>query len=286
MLERIEAVLKLEKPDVVLVYGDTNSTLAGALAAAKLHIPVAHVEAGLRSFNRAMPEEINRVLTDHCSDLLLTPTDTATRNLQNEGLASDRVHQVGDVMYDAALHFGNIVAKKSDILALSGVSEGEFVLATIHRQENTDDPSRLASIFEGLGQVARDMTVVLPLHPRTKTRLEEAGLWHLTEALKIVAPMGYLDMVAHERTAAAIITDSGGVQKEAYFYGVPCVTLRDETEWIELVEKGWNRLLTPRDPAELKQAVFEAVGTKGANFSPYGTGDASMRILETLRTNL
>ncbi|QYX56781.1 UDP-N-acetylglucosamine 2-epimerase (non-hydrolyzing) [Roseovarius sp. SCSIO 43702] len=286
MLERIEAVMQSEKPDAVLVYGDTNSTLAGALAAAKLHIPVAHVEAGLRSFNRTMPEEINRVLTDHCSDLLLTPTDTATRNLLDEGLEASRVHQVGDVMYDAALYFGEIAAGKSDMLARSGVSEGDFVLATIHRQENTDDPARLAAIFEGLGRVARDMSVVLPLHPRTKARLVASGLAHLTEALTVVAPMGYLEMVAHEKAAAVIVTDSGGVQKEAFFYGVPCVTLRDETEWVELVDAGWNRLVPPRDPAEVQRVVSGAAGTKGSDIVPYGRGDASVRILDALRTGL
>lgn len=286
MLEQIETVLQMEKPDAVLVYGDTNSTLAGALAAAKLHIPVAHVEAGLRSFNRAMPEEVNRVLTDHCSDLLLTPTDTAMRNLQNEGLDAGRMHQVGDVMYDAALYFGRIAEEKSDILARIGVSESNFVLATIHRQENTDDPARLRAIFEGLGEVARDMPVVLPLHPRTKARLEAAELTHLTEALTVVAPMGYLDMVAHERAAAVIVTDSGGVQKEAFFYGVPCVTLRDETEWGELVEAGWNSLVPPLHADIVAQQVRAAVGSKGQVVTPYGDGTASARIVASLQKRL
>ena len=284
MLERIETVLQIEKPDVVVVYGDTNSTLAGALAAAKLHIPVAHVEAGLRSFNRTMPEEVNRVLTDHASDLLLTPTDTATKNLITEGLPAEHIVQVGDVMYDAALYFGRIASQKTEILSRSEVSEGNFVLATIHRQENTDDPTRLAAIFEGLGRVARIMPVVLPLHPRTKARLEAAELTHLTESLNIVAPMGYLDMVAHERAAAAIVTDSGGVQKEAFFYGVPCITLRDETEWVELIDAGWNRLLSPLDPGEVLSTITKALGTKGRNFAPYGSGDASKQILNAIES--
>ena len=283
MLERLEAVMLAESPDAVLVYGDTNSTLAGALAAAKLHIPIAHVEAGLRSFNRRMPEEVNRVLTDHCASLLLTPTDSATMNLAQEGIPADRIVQVGDVMYDAALYFGGIAAERSDALHQRGMSEGGYVLATIHRQENTDDPARLRAIFEGLAEVARNVPVVLPLHPRTKARLEGAGLAHLTEAITLVAPMGYLDMVAHERSAAVIVTDSGGVQKEAFFYGVPCVTLRDETEWVELVEAGWNRLVPPLGgAAAVAQAVSAAIGTKGREFTPYGTGDASRRTVAAL----
>lgn len=282
MLERLETAMQEEAPDAVLVYGDTNSTLAGALAAAKLHIPIAHVEAGLRSFNRRMPEEVNRVLTDHCASLLLTPTDIATRNLTDEGLSADRIVQVGDVMYDAALFFGGIAAKQSDALDRSGLTEGGYVLATIHRQENTDDPARLAAIFEGLAEIARDMPVVLPLHPRTKSRLDGAGLAHLTEGLRVVAPMGYLDMVAHERSAAVIVTDSGGVQKEAFFYGVPCVTLRDETEWVELVEAGWNRLIPPLEATTVTRAVLAAVGTKGHDVAPYGTGDASVKTVAAL----
>lgn len=286
MLERIEVVLQSAKPDLVLVYGDTNSTLAGALAATKLHIPVAHVEAGLRSYNRAMPEEINRILTDHASDLLLTPTDAATRNLTTEGLPPEQIVQVGDVMYDAALVFGQIAAESSDALSRSGVTEGDYILATIHRQENTDDPVRLHAIFSGLAALARDMSVVLPLHPRTRARLEATGLTHLTDDLTTVAPMGYLDIVAHERAAAAIVTDSGGVQKEAFFYGVPCVTLRDETEWVELVEAGWNRLLPPNDAGEMVKIVTDAIGSRGKDVKPYGDGDAAFRIVAALKEHL
>lgn len=286
MLERIEVTIQGEKPDAVLVYGDTNSTLAGALAAAKLHIPVAHVEAGLRSFNRVMPEEVNRVLTDHASDVLLTPTDTATYNLKAEGIRADSIVQVGDVMYDAALYFGALVSERSDALSCSGMTAGEFVLATIHRQENTDDPARLAAIFEGLSRVAQDVPVVLPLHPRTKARLEEAGLVKLTETLTVMAPMGYLDMIAHERAAAAIVTDSGGVQKEAFFHEVPCITLRDETEWVELVDAGWNRLVPTNDPNSVVNAISEAIGSKGQDIKPYGRGDAASRILAAVGERL
>ncbi|MCI2397792.1 UDP-N-acetylglucosamine 2-epimerase (non-hydrolyzing) [Aliiroseovarius subalbicans] len=282
MLEQLEAIMLKEQPDAVLVYGDTNSTMAGALAAAKLNIPLAHVEAGLRSFNCRMPEEVNRVLTDHCASLLLTPTDTATQNLAEEGITGDQVVQVGDVMYDAALFFGRLAGEHSNLLETSGVDVGRFVLATIHRQENTDDPERLRAVFEGLEKVARTLPVVVPLHPRTKGRLEDAGMLNLTDNLKTVAPLGYIEMVAHERAAAVIVTDSGGVQKEAFFYGVPCVTLRDETEWVELVEAGWNRLVPPLNAAIIAQAVSQAVGTKGQNVTPYGAGDASERIVSTL----
>jgi UDP-GlcNAc3NAcA epimerase len=281
MLERLEEVLEKEAPDWVLVYGDTNSTLAGALAAAKLHIPVAHVEAGLRSFNRRMPEEVNRVLTDHASDLLFTPTDTATANLGAEGVDARCIHQVGDVMFDAALFYGQRAEERSRVLTDHGLERGGYVLATVHRQENTDDPERLRAIFEAFQTVARERPVVLPLHPRTRARLEEAGLLHLTQGLTILPPVGYLDMVMLERTAAVIATDSGGVQKEAYFHGVPCVTLREETEWTELVELGWNRLVVPglRNIAEVFSAAMDVNGRAG---SPYGEGDAAVRIVGRL----
>ena len=286
MLAGLEEVMMQETPDAVLVYGDTNSTLAGALAAAKLLIPVVHVEAGLRSFNRAMPEEINRVMSDHVSELLLTPTDSATRNLIAEGIPESKIAQIGDVMYDAALLFGELVADRHDVLSRSGVEAGNYVLATIHRQENTDDPARLAAIFEGLAKVADSIPVVLPLHPRTKARLQSAGLEGLLERLNLVEPMGYLDMVAHERAAAVIATDSGGVQKEAFFYGVPCVTLRDETEWVELVKAGWNTLVPPTSAQAVASAVHAAIGSKGTAVTPYGNGDAAQRILAELESLL
>ncbi len=282
MLERIEEVLQQEAPDRVLVYGDTNSTLAGALAAAKLHIPVAHVEAGLRSFNRRMPEEVNRVLTDHASDLLFTPTDTASANLAHEGVDAARIHQVGDVMFDAALFYGERAEERSRVLTDHGLERGGYVLATVHRQENTDDPERLRAIFEAFRSVARKRPVVLPLHPRTRACLAEAGLSHLTDALTILPPVGYLDMVMLERAAAVVATDSGGVQKEAYFYRVPCVTLRDETEWTELVDLGWNRLAAP-GRMNIEEAINAATRRAGdSGETPYGQGDASTRIAAIL----
>lgn len=271
MLAAIEKVLVNERPDRVLVYGDTNSTLAGALAAAKLHIPVAHVEAGLRSFNRRMPEEINRVLTDHVSDLLFCPTATAVSNLAGEGI-SKGVYHVGDVMYDAALVFGDIAEKRSTILQQHNLSPGQYALATVHRAENTDDDVRLAGIMEGLAGIGRTQCpVILPLHPRTRQALNRIGYAIPEKAghrdILIIEPVSFLDMVMLEKNAKLILTDSGGVQKEAYFHGVPCVTLRDETEWVETVEAGWNQL-AGADAKKIAEAGDTA--QKGSKLTTYG----------------
>ena len=282
-LAGIEEVLVKEKPDYVLVYGDTNSTLAGALAAVKLHIPVAHVEAGLRSFNRRMPEEINRVVTDHVSDLLFAPTAAAMGHLAHEGVEASKCHQIGDVMYDAALVFGERARASSVILKQLGLDAGSFVLATIHRAENTDDLSRLKVILEAFKKISEKMPVVWPIHPRTRKILEQDGLKDLLgERVLLIDPVGYLDMVMLEQSAALITTDSGGVQKEAFFYRVPCVTLRDETEWVELVDAGWNRLVSPTDVNLLVDVALKAVGTQGADITPYGDGKASERIVQAL----
>ena len=283
MLEAVEKVLLQEKPDAVLVYGDTNSTLAGALAAAKLHIPVAHVEAGLRSFNMAMPEEVNRILTDRISRWLFTPTQAATANLQREGYATDSIMEVGDVMYDVALHHGSRVQPGTGLMAQLGLAENNYVLATIHRQENTDHPQRLAAIVEALTATARTLPVVWPLHPRTRAVLQKAGqLDALAQHVKLIEPVGYLDMVQLEKFAALIATDSGGVQKEAFFYRVPCVTLRDETEWVELVEAGWNRLAPPMNAKQVEKIISDALNRKGHMVSPYGEGNAAKRIVDVL----
>lgn len=279
MLAGIEAVLLKECPDWVLVYGDTNSTLAGALAASKLHIPVAHVEAGLRSFNRRMPEEINRVLTDHASDVLFVPTATAVTHLSREGITGNSVHLVGDVMYDAALYFAKKAERDSTILSTLNLSPAGYVLATIHRQENTDDVNRLRSIFDGLGSI--DLPVVLPLHPRTRKKLEECKIV-IAPTIRLIDPVGYLDMVQLERCAAVVATDSGGVQKEAFFYGVPCITLRDETEWVELVDLGWNKIVPPTDPRLIAEAVQNVMGRQGAEGQPYGDGQAAQKIVRVL----
>lgn len=299
MLEGIEQILLDEKPDWVLVYGDTNSTLAGALAAAKLHIPVAHVEAGLRSFNRSMPEEINRILTDHVASLLFCPTDQAVENLRQEGFkhirdgsnsganpCSPLVCKVGDVMYDAALFYGPKAERVSTILEKLKVQPRGYALATIHREENTNNLHRLRNIFSGLCRVARDIPVVLPLHPRTFKALEQVDTSIKTTGdLILIDPVGYLDMICLEKNASVIITDSGGVQKEAFFYGVPCVTLRRETEWVELVELGWNRLVDV-DPTAISQAVTE-IGQRhtlpaAATQRIYGIGEAGKIILQVL----
>jgi UDP-GlcNAc3NAcA epimerase len=272
----------------VLVYGDTNSTLAGALAAAKLHVPVAHVEAGLRSFNQRMPEEVNRVLTDHVADLLFAPTDAAVANLAREGIAAERVHRVGDVMLDAALQLAAVAEQRSDVLARLALAPRGYVLATIHRQENTDDEARLAALLGALADVAACWPVVLPLHPRTRARLAARDVpLRDVPGLHPIDPVGYLDMLMLERHARAIATDSGGVQKEAYFFRVPCVTLRDETEWVELVEHGWNVLAPPTDRAAVAAAIGEAAaGSDAAAERPhpplYGDGRAAVSIARAL----
>jgi UDP-GlcNAc3NAcA epimerase len=243
MLAGIEAAILAERPDIVLVPGDTNSTLAGALASAKLHVPVAHLEAGLRSFNRAMPEEINRVLTDHLSALLLCPTETAVANLRAEGIVAG-VHDIGDVMYDATL-FAAARASGSEVLARLSLAERRYAVATVHRAESTDDRDSLAAVLGFLKERARDHTVVLPLHPRTAQQIER---WSLDlSPLVACEPLGYLDMHRLLQSAVAVYTDSGGLQKEAYFHRVPCVTLRSETEWVETVAAGWNRLWSGPD---------------------------------------
>jgi UDP-GlcNAc3NAcA epimerase len=279
MIEAVERVLIEEKPDWVLVYGDTDSTLAGTLAAVKCHFPVAHIEAGLRSFNRRMPEEINRVLADHAASLLFAPTFDAVRNLDAEGISHELVRLVGDVMYDAALFFGEKADIKSDVLTRMVLSKQDYVLATVHRAENTDDIHRLTAIFEAFSLCHQQ--VVLPLHPRTRKCMAHNGL-KLPSNVLAVDPVGYLDMVMLEKNAALIATDSGGVQKEAFFYRVPCVTLRDETEWVELVEARWNRLASPSDAQNILDSMNAALGSVGEDVQPYGDGSAATRIAEIL----
>ncbi len=281
MLRKLEEVLMKEKPDIVMVYGDTNSTLAGALAASKLHIRVAHVEAGLRSFNRAMPEEINRVLTDHISDLLFCPTETAVKNLHNEGIVKG-VYNVGDVMHDSILFNVKIAEKKSGILKelnlMNGSSVKDYALATVHRQENTDDPEKLSSIFDALSEIAsKQMRVILPMHPRTRRCLGSSSLY---DSITIIKPVSYLDMLLLEKNAKMILTDSGGVQKEAYFFKVPCITLREETEWVETVESGWN-VLAGRDGKKIIEATKQGVKYDSGN--PFHVEDnSSIRIVNAI----
>lgn len=280
MLEAVEKVLLAEKPDWLLIYGDTNSTLAGALAAAKLHVPVAHVEAGLRSFNMRMPEEVNRIVSDRVSTRLFCPTPTAVANLCAEGITQG-VHEVGDVMYDVALFYGEKARATSTLLQTLKLAPGGFVLATCHRAENTDDPQRLAGIMEGLGALAREMPVVFPVHPRTRQLIQKLGLDAKAARVTMLDPLPYLDMVALEMAAKVVCTDSGGVQKEAFFFGVPCVTMRDETEWVELVQSGWN-MLTGADAGRIRDAVMNASAPKGAQPSLYGDGRSAEKIVSLL----
>ena len=277
MLPGIEAAVVEEEPALVLVYGDTNSTLAGALAASKLRIPVAHVEAGLRSFDRTMPEELNRVLVDRVSSLLFAPSDTAVANLDAEGIR-DGVHQVGDVMLDANLRLAPIARERSQALELAGVEPGAYALATVHREANTRQPA-LGRIVEALN--ALEEPVVIPLHPRTAGAIESQGL-RLEGHVHPRPPAGYLDFAALASLARVILTDSGGVQKEAYWYEVPCVTLRENTEWVETVETGWNRLVGT-DPDAIVAATREA--RPGAEHPPlYGNGHAADLIADVLCT--
>ena len=260
MLEAIELVLLEARPDWVVVYGDTNSTLAGALAAAKVGIPIAHVEAGLRSFNRSMPEEINRILTDHLSAVLFAPTSAAMSHLKREGIAATQCHLVGDVMYDSVQRLGPVAATTSRVLSRESLDRKGYILATIHRAENTTSAGQLIEILRGLELAGRDCPVVLPLHPRAAALLDGVALSHGPgTGLRLIEPQGYLDMLALEEGARLVVTDSGGVQKEAFFQRVPCLTLRAETEWTELVAAGWNRLVPPVSAGVVHEAVREAL---------------------------
>ena len=279
MLEAIEKVISDEKPNYVLVYGDTNSTLAGALAAVKLHVPVAHVEAGLRSFNMNMPEEINRILTDRVSSLLFCPTEVAVKNLSDEGVSA-QVYNSGDVMHDVALYYKDKAKQQSKMLETLSLTENNFVLATCHRAENTDDVNRLGHILRALSEIANVIPVVIPLHPRTKKVINSCGLLHLLENLIVTEPLAFLDMVLLEQSAKMIFTDSGGVQKEAFFYQVPCVTMRDETEWVETVDLGWNTLTGANEKNILGafKSYLDAIPEK-VSHAPYGNGEASQKII-------
>ena len=287
MLEGIEELIQQEKPDWVMVYGDTNSTLASALAAAKSHLPIAHVEAGLRSHNPAMPEEINRALTDRVSSLLLCPTETAVNNLEKEGFPykaitklRQQIINVGDVMFDAVLYYRERALKEVNLETFS-LKHQNYSICTIHRQENTDQAERIKSILSALQSIAKDLVVVLLLHPRTKAKISQYNLESFLENLYLLDPVPYLEMQRLQMSAKVILTDSGGMQKEAYFHRVPCVTLRDETEWVETVNSGYNRLAG----AEKDKIVnFYSKKTEGNEYDSkcYGNGKASCKILDRL----
>ena len=282
MIARLEPVVEETDPDALLLYGDTNSTLAGAIVGSKRDVDVAHVEAGLRSDNRAMPEEINRILTDHAADLCFAPSEEAVENLAAEGV-TDGVYLTGDVMYDAILDARERARRRSTALEDLDVDEGEFVLATVHRASNTDDRANLAAIVDALSE--SPLPVVLPAHPRTVDRLREYGLWErATDRLEVIDPQGYLDFVRLLDAAERVATDSGGVQKEAFFLGTRCLTLREETEWVETVDCGWNRLVGPNE-ARIREALAEDWEPE-SNPHPYGDGTAGQRIVSLLRDRL
>lgn len=286
---KFEEVLNTEKPDIVVVYGDTNTTIAGALTAAKLHIPIAHVEAGLRSYNKNMPEELNRVLTDHVSDFLFCPTQTAINNLQKENFSNSIIHHSGDIMYDASLYYG----QKADesVLAKNGLEKNNYWLATIHRQSNTDDVKQLNHLFISLLELVKEQNakLVLPLHPRTKkaieTHLDKAVLEEIysTDNFLLMPPASYLEMVALEKNCSLVFTDSGGVQKEAYFYQKPCVVLRKETEWVELIESG-RAVLAPKD---IKAGVEKVLNNNSKDFPHFfGDGNTADFICKIIAKNI
>lgn len=282
MLKKIEEVLLKEMPDVVLVYGDTNSTLAGALGASKLHIPVAHVEAGLRSFNKKMPEEINRIVTDHISDKLFVPTKIALENLNREGIPCQKIIEVGDVMYDAALFYGQKAEAGSKILDHLRLDSKGFILLTIHRAENTDHKEKLLSIFDVLDEIATLQKIIFPVHPRTRQKLKTFGYDFNKSPINFIDPVGYLDMIMLEKHSKLIITDSGGIQKESYFHKVSCITLREQTEWVELIDKGYNTLVT--EVGQLHSVLLNQL-QKDISFDDpnvYGDGNAAEKVVNHL----
>lgn len=273
ILTKCEEIFLKEKPKTVLIYGDTNSTLAAALAAVKLHIPIAHVEAGMRSFNRKMPEEINRILSDQCSSMLFTPTSSATQNLINEGFSPSQIHEVGDVMYDAALYY-----RKE-----SRAPSKPYFLVTIHRAENTDNQEKMKEIVAALIELSKKQTIIWPIHPRTKKMVIQYGLWNsICDSIQILEPVGYLEMLKLEGNAQLIITDSGGVQKEAFFCKVPCVTIRDETEWIELVEHGFNQLSLAKKEEILTNVSSSLKSAPDWKTELYGNGQSVNKIVSHL----
>ncbi len=280
MIEGVEKVLLEQNPDWVIVYGDTNSTLAGALAAVKIGIPVAHIEAGLRSFNRRMPEEINRVLTDHAADLLFTPTATATTNLENEGILEARIRQSGDVMYDAVIFFGDKALKNSLILERLALKPQEYILATIHRAENTDQKDHMKAILSGFR--ASGVSIVWPVHPRTRQRLNDYEFTVPGNVL-VIDPVGYMDMSMLVQNAKMVVTDSGGLQKEAYWYRVPCGTVRSETEWVELVDAGCSQLIGV-DPSSIANYLNDThdVSPDAWVGGIFGDGTAGESIVRTI----
>lgn len=283
MLQAIEEVLIKEKPNCVVVYGDTNSTLAGALAAAKLAIPIVHVEAGLRSFNMSQPEEINRILTDRLSELLITPSQIAVDNLVREGIPIEKTVTVGDVMFDAVKLFSPISAARSTILNTVAIKEKEYCVTTIHRAENTANEDSLKAVVNSLNQIAQTTKVIFPIHPRTENALSSYNLLPLlSEKIKVIKPVGYLDMLQLTQYANFIVTDSGGLQKEAFYLQIPCIVLREQTEWLELIENGWNFLVPPCDTSTLEDSLAKVRNSPGDWHNPYGDGKSASLIADEI----
>lgn len=285
MLIGLEEIFIKDRPNMVLVYGDTNSTLAATLAASKLNIRIAHVEAGLRSFNMNMPEEINRVITDRVSDLLFAPTLKAMNNLRAEGFSDTSIFKVGDVMFDLAQKYSMVADRKSTFTEKFNANREDFILVTIHRAENTESIPRLKNILDAVTALSNDFKIIWPIHPRTKLKLISKDLLNeKRHNFDFIEPLGYFDMVTAEKTSRLIVTDSGGVQKEAYFHSIPCVTLRDETEWTELVEAGWNKLCTPTSSKAIISAVKDQLNVKVKSSNFYGDGKAATKIVDLLES--
>ena len=282
MIEGVEEILIKKKPNAVIVYGDTNSTLAGALAASKLSIPIFHIESGLRSFNRKQPEEQNRVLTDHLSELCFAPTNQAVINLLNESINKDRIIKTGDIMADSMRIFKEKANERNFLLKKFNIENQNFILLTLHRQENVDFKEILYSILKGISNIK--LPIIFPLHPRTKEKINKFGLNHLLKNFIILEPLGFIDMMFLEKNASLIVTDSGGIQKEAYFQKTPCITLRKETEWVELIEHGWNKLTNPNNYKEIENSINHELNNnlKRKNINLYGQGYASKEILESI----
>ncbi len=295
MIQKIESVLIKEKPDGVVIYGDTNSTLAGAIAASKLHIPVLHIEAGLRSYNKTMPEEINRIVADHLSTLLFCPTQQAIKNLEKEGfnlhthkcdINNPKVILSGDVMYDNSLHFSKTAQKKSNIISDLNLKKDRFILCTIHRDSNTDNPERLNNIFNALIEISKDTKIIFPIHPRTKKMFSQnhksISLNKLNDNIITIDPVSFLDMILLEKNCSMVITDSGGVQKEAYFFKKPCIVLRSESEWVELLDTG-TTVLADANYDKIISAFHQLKNVSIEKFIPfYGDGHAAKKIIEEI----
>jgi UDP-GlcNAc3NAcA epimerase len=304
MISGIEEILVKEKPNAIVLYGDTNSTLAGAIAASKIHVPVVHIEAGLRSFNKAMPEEVNRILCDHVSTLLFSPTQTGYNNLVNEGFKemnlppysanNAKIYHSGDVMYDNSMHFASVAEQKTNVIGANNLKKGKFILATIHRNNNTDEPVRLNALFKSLNDISNEhnLDVILPLHPRTSKLLETNLDPSLLKAMrsnskfKVIAPASFLEMIALEKNCAIVMTDSGGVQKEAFYFEKPCIILRPETEWVELVECG-AAIVTDADEKRIKDAFGKLYNSTNLSYPKfYGDGKAAQFICSELLQHL